>query len=92
MGFPYLGEAAGADGAVGGRYTDASNSSVYALDPFVLTDLSMSNDWSPGRHRMNFCFLIKNLFDVSYQLYSGRAMPGRNYTLKISYQLKPKNK
>jgi iron complex outermembrane receptor protein len=74
----------------GKRYTDASNSPVYALDPFALVDFSMGKSWLQKRHRLDFYILVKNLFDTTYQLYSGRAMPGRNFNFKITYQLKHK--
>ncbi|MBA4057148.1 MAG: hypothetical protein C0490_20715, partial [Marivirga sp.] len=69
------------------RFTEASNSPVYALDPFVLVDFSVGQLWKLRRHALEANVIIKNLFDTSYQMYSGRAMPGRNYTLKILYQL-----
>lgn len=75
----------------GKRFTEASNSPVYALDPFVLVDLSIGKSWRHKRHVLDTNFIVKNLFDASYQMYSGRAMPGRNYTLKILYQLNSKN-
>ncbi len=74
----------------GTRYTDASNSSIYALDPFALVDFSVGRAWSQKRHRLDFYITVKNIFDTSYQLYSGRAMPGRNFNVKITYQLKHK--
>lgn len=74
----------------GKRYTDASNSPIYALDPFALVDFSVAKSWSQKRHNVDFLFLVKNLFGTTYQLYSGRAMPGRNFMLKITYHLTSK--
>ena len=71
----------------GERFTEASNSPVYALDPFVLVDFSIGKSWTLKRHIIDVDIIVKNLFDTPYQMYSGRAMPGRNYTLKILYQL-----
>jgi outer membrane receptor protein involved in Fe transport len=63
---------------------------VYALDPFVLTDLSLNKSWTQSQHDFTLSFQVKNLFDKTYQLYAGRAMPGRNFNLKISYHLNRK--
>ncbi len=71
----------------GTRYTEASNSAVYALDPFVLVDFSIGKLWTPKRHGVEFQLQVKNLLNTNYQLYSGRAMPGRNYSIKVLYQL-----
>lgn len=76
----------------GKRFTDASNSPIYALDPFVLVDFSVAKTWTQKRHNLDLLFLVKNLFGTTYQLYSGRAMPGRNFTFKITYYLSPKTK
>jgi len=76
----------------GKRFTEASNSGIYELGPFALVDFSVGKSWVIHRHILAFNFLVKNLFNKTYQLYSGRAMPGRNYSLKISYQLTQKKK
>jgi vitamin B12 transporter len=57
----------------GKRYTESSNSGIYALQPFALVDLS-----------------VGNLFNKTYMLYSGRAMPGINFNIRLTYQLKNK--
>lgn len=64
-------------------YTTNTNSEIYALDAFLLHDAGLSweiNSWQlSGR--------VKNIFDKEYTVYSGYAMPGRNYQLSIQYQL-----
>ncbi len=74
----------------GKRFTEAANSSVYALDPFVLVDFSIGKKWTFDRHVLDASVTIKNIFDTSYMMFSGRAMPGRNYSLKILYNLNPR--
>ncbi len=74
----------------GKRFTEAANSSVYALDPFVLFDFSVGKAWTFDRHVLDASATIKNIFDTSYMMFSGRAMPGRNYSLKILYNLNPR--
>ena len=74
----------------GKRFTEASNSSVYELAPYLLTDLSLGKTVMVGRHVFSGHFVIKNVFDVEYQQYSSRAMPGRNFNIQISYQLNHK--
>jgi iron complex outermembrane receptor protein len=88
----------------GERFTEASNADTYRLAPFALVDFSISKSWLAAiggrrstdtiqrpRNRFDFSFTVKNIFDADYQLYSGRAMPGRNFNVKLSYQLNRKN-
>jgi vitamin B12 transporter len=74
----------------GKRYTDSSNSDTYALPAFVLLNASIGKFWVSNQHRFDFRFAVKNLLNLDYQLYSGRAMPGRNYNLQFTYQLNSK--
>ena len=76
----------------GTRFTEASNSPVYALDPFAIVDFSIGKSWTPKQHSIEFQLLVKNVLNTKYQLYSGRAMPGRNYNVKVLYQLNRKHK
>lgn len=76
----------------GERFTEASNSPIYSLDPYVLTDFSIGKVFTTNRHVFNGQFVIKNIFDVEYQQYSAHAMPGRNFNFQISYQLNHKQK
>jgi vitamin B12 transporter len=74
----------------GQRYTEASNSPLYALKPFALADLSLEKIFSKNRNQFRLQVTLKNLLNQNYQLYSGRAMPGRYYNFTIQYQLKQK--
>jgi iron complex outermembrane receptor protein len=74
----------------GKRYTEASNSDVYALPAFGLIDLSVGKQLDFARHHFDFLVSIKNLLNTEYQLYSSRAMPGRNVEIRVTYQLNPK--
>jgi iron complex outermembrane receptor protein len=74
----------------GQRFTEASNSSAYALDPFVLVDFAIGKSFVLKRNDMSLHFSLKNAFNENYQLYSGRAMPGRYFNIQFSYQLKQK--
>jgi vitamin B12 transporter len=76
----------------GKRYTEPSNDDLYALPFFTLLNVSASKYWLLGQHRLDATCSIKNLLNTSYQLYSGRAMPGRNYAIEITYQIKQKAK
>ncbi|MBL0742356.1 TonB-dependent receptor [Chryseolinea lacunae] len=71
----------------GTRFTDAANAAMYALDPFLLADMSLNKSYAHGQHGFDFSVQLKNVFATDYQLYSGRAMPGRNINFKISYHL-----
>lgn len=74
----------------GKRYTDFSNSEMYSLPPYVLFNASVGKSWNIHRHRFDVNFSVYNILNEDYQQYSGRAMPGRNYNLKIIYQLHKK--
>lgn len=74
----------------GKRYVDFSNAELYALDPFVLMDISLSRELEFQRHRFDLRFTVKNILNTDYQLYSGRAQPGRNFNFQLMYQLKNK--
>ncbi|MBK6263593.1 TonB-dependent receptor plug domain-containing protein [Marivirga sp. S37H4] len=64
-------------------YTTNNNSETFALESFLISDLGIgwkSKPWQlAGR--------VKNIFNKEYQVYSGYAMPGRNYQLSIQYQI-----
>lgn len=64
-------------------YTTNNSSEKFTLEAFLLSDAGLgwqSNKWQlSGR--------VKNIFNKEYQLYSGYAMPGRNYQLSIQYQI-----
>lgn len=75
----------------GKRFTDFSNSNTYALPAFVLLNASIGKFWISNQHRFDLRFAVKNLLNLDYQLYAGRAMPGRNYNLQFTYQLNSKS-
>lgn len=74
----------------GERFTDTSNASLYALDPYFLADFFVTKKFILNRHNFSVQASVKNLFDVEYQQLASRAMPGRNYNFSLQYQLKNK--
>ncbi len=74
----------------GKRFTDAGNSDAYALPAFVLCNASVGKYWIADRHRFDLRVSVKNIFNLDYQLYASRAMPGRNYNIQFTYLLNPK--
>jgi vitamin B12 transporter len=74
----------------GKRYTDAGNSDTYSLPAFALLNSSIGKSWLSNRHRIDLRFAAKNILNLDYQLYSSRAMPGRNYNLQFTYILNSK--
>lgn len=74
----------------GKRFTEASNDDLYSLAPFVLVDVSVAKKFVVKRNDFDIQFSIKNILNTNYQLYSGRAMPGRYFNLQLNYQLKQK--
>jgi vitamin B12 transporter len=73
------------------RFTTSDNSSTYSLPAFALFNVSLGKYWQFDHHRFDFSFSVRNILNTDYQMYSGRAMPGRNYNFQLSYQLKTKS-
>jgi vitamin B12 transporter len=69
------------------RYTDFSNADFLALDPYTRMDVSLGRAWLLKRHEVIANLAISNVFNTEYQQYAGRALPGRYYTLQVTYQL-----
>ncbi|MFM9837938.1 MAG: TonB-dependent receptor domain-containing protein, partial [Cyclobacteriaceae bacterium] len=74
----------------GVRFTTSDNSTTYQLPAFALFNTSVGKFWQINHHRFDFSFSIKNILNTDYQMYAGRAMPGRNYNFQLSYHLKTK--
>jgi iron complex outermembrane receptor protein len=72
----------------GKRNTSLNENEFYgfALPAYTLHHLSLSKTWK------NFSadFQLNNIFDKNYQAIRWRAMPGRNFTIALSYQFKKK--
>lgn len=75
----------------GKRFTTDTNTPGFELDPYSLIDVAAGKSFIKGRHTFNALFAVKNVFDADYQQYSSRAMPGRNYSFTLSYQLNNKS-
>jgi vitamin B12 transporter len=75
----------------GKRFTESTNNEGYTLDPYAIVDVSIGKLFITGRNSFQARFAVRNVFDTEYQMYSGRAMPGRNFNLQISYQLNHKS-
>jgi iron complex outermembrane receptor protein len=69
------------------RFTDFGNSEVYGLPAFALVNASVGKQWHFHNHQLDFRLMVRNLFNADYQLYSARAMPGRNFSFQFNYQL-----
>jgi vitamin B12 transporter len=76
----------------GKRYVDFSNSEIYALPSYVLVNFSGGRSWLIKNHQIDVNIGVANISNKDYQQYSGRAMPGRNYNVRINYQLNYKSK
>lgn len=75
----------------GVRFTTPDNSLAYQLPVFALVNTSVGKFWQINRHRFDFSFSVKNIFNTEYQTYANRAMPGRNYNFQLLYQIKTKS-
>jgi iron complex outermembrane receptor protein len=76
----------------GKRYVDFSNSEIYALPSYLLVNFSGGRSWLIKNHQIDVNIGVANISNKDYQQYSGRAMPGRNYNVRINYQLNYKSK
>jgi vitamin B12 transporter len=74
----------------GVRFTTSDNSTAYQLPEFAMLNASVGKFWQVNQHRFDFSFAVKNISNTDYQMYAGRAMPGRNYNFQLSYLLKTK--
>jgi vitamin B12 transporter len=71
----------------GKRFSDPANTDLYALDPVLLMNLGAGYYWIIHKHTIALDFTLKNISDQRYQMYAGRAMPGRNYSIQLTYKL-----
>lgn len=69
------------------RFTESSNADLFALPSFAVMNISAGRYWDLGRHRLELIASARNIAAKDYQLYASRAMPGRNYTVQLTYQL-----
>jgi vitamin B12 transporter len=76
----------------GKRFSDSANTDLYALDRTMLANLIAGYYWSINSHTLIIDLTFKNIFDQRYQMYAGNAMPGRNYSLQLTYKLNYKKK
>jgi iron complex outermembrane receptor protein len=76
----------------GKRYIIFSSSDEYALPLVTLLNVTTSRSWMFNLHKFDLTLAVKNLMNTPYQLYNGRAMPGRNYAIQLTYQISRKTK
>ena len=67
------------------RYKESTNTS--RLDGFTVAGIGLGKRWSIQDHVFELGFEVNNLWDADYMNYELRATPGRNYLIKIDYQL-----
>lgn len=72
------------------RFTDFANTDYLSLDPYALVNLSFARYWEINRHRFDLLFVIRNFLNEDYRLYAARAVPGRNYSIQLTYLLNHK--
>lgn len=72
----------------GRRYTTGEENLHMSLAPFSLLSLQLGKQLIFSRQLFQLSAEVNNLFDTTYQNYTNRAMPGRNYTLRLSYQFR----
>lgn len=71
-------------GFTGLRHTSyGSNSSFYDLPAYTLHSISIGKNIKIKKTAVDISFHIHNIFDVDYESIRQRAMPGRNYAVKL---------
>jgi len=69
------------------RYTDESNSSRLALEPFFVTDAALSREFNRSKSSVEVNFRVENVLNQRYELVRAFALPGRVFHLSILYHL-----
>ena len=72
----------------GKRYTQTDNEEENPesiLDPYFLNDISVSKEFNLENTAIDLRFAIYNLFDKDYQVILSRPMPGRNYSVILTF-------
>jgi iron complex outermembrane receptor protein len=72
----------------GKRYTQTDNEEENPesiLDPYFLNDISVSKEFNLENIAIDLRFAIYNLFDKDYQVILSRPMPGRNYSVILTF-------
>ena len=65
-------------------YTTDKNSDLFSLEAFLLSDIGLN--WKVASWHLSA--KVKNVLNKEYFLYSGYAMPGRNYQINITRKFK----
>jgi outer membrane cobalamin receptor len=72
-------------------YTDQRFTSPgQTLKSFQLGEASVSKDWLWKQFSVNLFFKADNIWNTSYQLTKGYAMPGRSYTCGMNFKFHSK--
>ena len=66
----------------GERFDTTDNESV--VDPYTLWNTGLSRRWGISKFNGSLSFNVFNLLDEQYQAMKLRAMPGRNYQVKVT--------
>jgi vitamin B12 transporter len=72
---------------VGRRFTTGEEDLYNSLPPFGILNLSAGKRLQWRHHGVSLLAQARNLLDHQYQNYERRPMPGRNYTLTITYSI-----
>lgn len=67
------------------RYLTSDHSDY--LPYYQIVDLTLGYKLQLEKSKFNFALAVQNLFDEEYQAIAWRPMPGRNYLLKLTYEL-----
>jgi len=65
------------------RYTNPTNVWANSLDPYFVSDLSISFKPTFSSVKMNFSFQIKNIFNEDYRIIKNMPIPGREYRFSV---------
>ena len=71
----------------GERYSKAQNSADNLIDSYADHNISLSKRIEKGRHKLYIQANAKNLSGKNYEIIRFYPMPGRNYSITISYSI-----
>jgi len=72
---------------VGTRYSSDINKKEYKIDPYMLSDLTLSRDFRLRNLTLQASLALMNLFDEQYDIVKYYPMPGRSFRATIGINI-----
>ena len=71
----------------GKRYIDKSNDEFQSIDGFTLIDLHLQKSFAIQKMKWSVSAHVNNIMDIYYEQLKNHAMPGRNYSINLTFKL-----